>query len=84
MSKLPGLNAFTITDNRRCATQWPFKFRYRQTAGFPRSTVSSVYQEYMDGGQNTSDRANCKGLLILTMRGKRRLRRIVRVSETRY
>ncbi|GFX77285.1 uncharacterized protein TNCV_5064141 [Trichonephila clavipes] len=46
--------------------------------GISRSTVSRVYQEYMDGGQKTSDRANCKGQLALTVRGDRRLRRIVR------
>ncbi|GFV21080.1 hypothetical protein TNCV_1568761 [Trichonephila clavipes] len=32
----------------------------------------------MDGGQKTSDRANCKGQLVFTGRGERRLRRIVR------
>ncbi|GFU17575.1 HTH_Tnp_Tc3_2 domain-containing protein [Trichonephila clavipes] len=31
----------------------------------------------MDGGQKTSDRANCKGQLVLTVRGERKLRRIV-------
>ncbi|GFT95426.1 hypothetical protein TNCV_3326891 [Trichonephila clavipes] len=31
----------------------------------------------MDNGQKTSDRANCKGQLILTLRGERRLRRVV-------
>ncbi|GFU24486.1 uncharacterized protein TNCV_2264461 [Trichonephila clavipes] len=46
--------------------------------GFGRSTVSKVYQEYMDSGQKTSDRANCKGQLVLTGRGERRFRRIVR------
>ncbi|GFV27216.1 uncharacterized protein TNCV_869461 [Trichonephila clavipes] len=43
--------------------------------GFSRSTVSRVYQEYMDGEQKTSDRANCKGKLALIVRGERRLRR---------
>ncbi|GFU81397.1 HTH_Tnp_Tc3_2 domain-containing protein [Trichonephila clavipes] len=46
--------------------------------GFLRSTVSRVYQEYMEGGQKTSNRANCKGHLALTVRGERWLRRIVR------
>ncbi|GFU48107.1 HTH_Tnp_Tc3_2 domain-containing protein [Trichonephila clavipes] len=32
----------------------------------------------MDGGQETSDRAICKGQLALTVRGERRLKRIVR------
>ncbi|GFV83044.1 HTH_Tnp_Tc3_2 domain-containing protein [Trichonephila clavipes] len=45
--------------------------------GFLRSTVSRVYQEYMDGGQKTSHRANCKGHLALTVRGEGRLRCIV-------
>ncbi|GFT83900.1 HTH_Tnp_Tc3_2 domain-containing protein [Trichonephila clavipes] len=46
--------------------------------GFLRSIVSRVYQEYTNGGQKTSDRANCKGQLTLTVRDERRLRRIVR------
>ncbi|GFS72349.1 transposable element Tcb2 transposase [Trichonephila clavipes] len=37
--------------------------------GISRSTVSKVYQEYMDGRQKTSDRANCKGHLALAVRG---------------
>ncbi|GFX99619.1 hypothetical protein TNCV_5026721 [Trichonephila clavipes] len=36
----------------------------------------------MDGGQKTSDRANCKGQLVLTVRGERRLRRIVRSQQS--
>ncbi|GFX56197.1 HTH_Tnp_Tc3_2 domain-containing protein [Trichonephila clavipes] len=48
--------------------------------GVSRPTVSRVDQEYMDGGQKTSDRENCKGQLALTVRGERRLRHIV--SET--
>ncbi|GFU72537.1 HTH_Tnp_Tc3_2 domain-containing protein [Trichonephila clavipes] len=46
--------------------------------GFSWSTVSRVYQEYMDYGQKISDWANCKRQLALTVRGERRLRRIVR------
>ncbi|GFY27649.1 HTH_Tnp_Tc3_2 domain-containing protein [Trichonephila clavipes] len=46
--------------------------------GFSRSTVARVYQEYMDGGQKTRDWANYKGILALTVRGERRIRRIVR------
>ncbi|GFX09534.1 hypothetical protein TNCV_2029001 [Trichonephila clavipes] len=41
--------------------------------GISRSTVSRVYQEYVDGGQKkTSDRLNCKGQLNLLARGRRR------------
>ncbi|GFY02438.1 uncharacterized protein TNCV_3503191 [Trichonephila clavipes] len=46
--------------------------------GFPRSTVSRVYQEYMDGGQKTSGRVSCRGQLALTVGGERRSRQIVR------
>ncbi|GFW02055.1 HTH_Tnp_Tc3_2 domain-containing protein [Trichonephila clavipes] len=49
---------------------------------FSRSTVLSIYQECMDGGQKTSDRANCKGQLALTERGERRLRRIARSKRS--
>ncbi|GFW69598.1 HTH_Tnp_Tc3_2 domain-containing protein [Trichonephila clavipes] len=44
---------------------------------FLRSTVSRVYQEYIDGGRKISDRANCRGQLALTVSGERQLRRIV-------
>ncbi|GFV40787.1 uncharacterized protein TNCV_60201 [Trichonephila clavipes] len=50
--------------------------------GFSKSTVSRLYQETMDGGQKTSDRANCKGQLALKVRGGRRLRRIVRSHQS--
>ncbi|GFY10409.1 transposable element Tc1 transposase [Trichonephila clavipes] len=36
----------------------------------------------MDGGQKTSDRANCKGELALTVIGKRRLRHNVRSQRS--
>ncbi|GFW84747.1 hypothetical protein TNCV_1814771 [Trichonephila clavipes] len=39
--------------------------------GFPRSAESTVYLEYMDGGQKTSDRANCKTQSVLIVRGER-------------
>ncbi|GFW93781.1 HTH_Tnp_Tc3_2 domain-containing protein [Trichonephila clavipes] len=45
--------------------------------GFSWSTVSKVYQGYMDSGQKSSDRANCKGQLAFTVHCERRLRRIV-------
>ncbi|GFV41256.1 HTH_Tnp_Tc3_2 domain-containing protein [Trichonephila clavipes] len=50
--------------------------------GFPRSIVSSVYQEYMDGGQKTSYRTNCRGTLTLKVRSERRLIRIVRSQRS--
>ncbi|GBL77048.1 hypothetical protein AVEN_12698-1 [Araneus ventricosus] len=43
--------------------------------GFSRSTV---YREYMDGGEKTSDQANCKGQLALNACGARQLSHIVR------
>ncbi|GFU80776.1 HTH_Tnp_Tc3_2 domain-containing protein [Trichonephila clavipes] len=36
----------------------------------------------MDGGQKTSDQANCKGQLALVVQGERRLRRIVRSQRS--
>ncbi|GFX15020.1 HTH_Tnp_Tc3_2 domain-containing protein [Trichonephila clavipes] len=36
----------------------------------------------MDGGQKISDRANCKETLALTVRGERRLKRIVRSQQS--
>ncbi|GFT32450.1 HTH_Tnp_Tc3_2 domain-containing protein [Trichonephila clavipes] len=45
--------------------------------GFSRSTVSRVYQEYVEGGYKTIDRANCKGQLALTVRGEKWVCRIV-------
>ncbi|GFT53268.1 HTH_Tnp_Tc3_2 domain-containing protein [Trichonephila clavipes] len=44
---------------------------------FSRSTISRVDQEYMDGGQKTSDQVNCKGQLALTVCGERRSWRIL-------
>ncbi|GFV59900.1 uncharacterized protein TNCV_3960151 [Trichonephila clavipes] len=50
--------------------------------GFSRLTVSKVYQKYMDSGQKSSDWANCKGQLVLIVRGDRQLRRIVRSQQS--
>ncbi|GFW89890.1 HTH_Tnp_Tc3_2 domain-containing protein [Trichonephila clavipes] len=50
--------------------------------GYSRLTVSGVCQEYMGGGQKSSEWANCKGQLALTVRGKRRPRRIVRSQRS--
>ncbi|GFV17227.1 HTH_Tnp_Tc3_2 domain-containing protein [Trichonephila clavipes] len=55
----------------------PFNFRNSQQLRFTRSRVSRVYREYMDGGKKSSDCANCKGQLDLTVRCERRLRCIV-------
>ncbi|GBL82419.1 hypothetical protein AVEN_24251-1 [Araneus ventricosus] len=49
--------------------------------GFSRLTMSRVYREYVDGGEITSDGANCKGQFALSERGVRGLGRIVR-SQT--
>ncbi|GFX07701.1 HTH_Tnp_Tc3_2 domain-containing protein [Trichonephila clavipes] len=48
----------------------------------PRSTMSRVYQEYMDGGQKTSDRANYKRQLALTVRRERWFKHIVRSQRS--
>ncbi|GFW46464.1 HTH_Tnp_Tc3_2 domain-containing protein [Trichonephila clavipes] len=64
-----------------CSTHGPFNFRNRQTARIIK--VDSVKKgRYMKriygwGGQNASDRANCKGQFVLTVRGERLLRLIV-------
>ncbi|GFX55099.1 HTH_Tnp_Tc3_2 domain-containing protein [Trichonephila clavipes] len=82
MGKLPDLDAFDrgqIVNTRRMGDSIPEIVRQ---LGFSRSTVSRVYQEYMDGGQKTSDRVNCKGQLALTVRGERWLRRIVRSQRS--
>ncbi|GFV55697.1 HTH_Tnp_Tc3_2 domain-containing protein [Trichonephila clavipes] len=74
MGKLPNLDAFDrgqIVSSRRMG--YSFSEIVRQL-GFSRSTVSRVYQEYMDGGQKS--KANCKGQLVSTVRGERRLRHI--------
>ncbi|GFX33646.1 uncharacterized protein TNCV_1933131 [Trichonephila clavipes] len=61
-------------------------FEIVRQLGFSRLTVSTVYQEYVDDRQKTSDWASCKGKFALTVRGERRLRRIVRSqrSQTSY
>ncbi|GFT20028.1 HTH_Tnp_Tc3_2 domain-containing protein [Trichonephila clavipes] len=71
-------------------TLWPSSFlkkygpmnppahKAHQTLGFSRSAGLKAYQEYMDGIQQTNNRANCEGELVLTVRGERRHRRIVR------
>ncbi|GFS72429.1 HTH_Tnp_Tc3_2 domain-containing protein [Trichonephila clavipes] len=82
IGKLPDLDAFDrgqIVGARRMGHLISKIFRQ---LGFSRSTVSRVYQEYMDGEQKkTSDLVNCKGQLALTVRGERRLRSIV-LSQT--
>ncbi|GFX58908.1 HTH_Tnp_Tc3_2 domain-containing protein [Trichonephila clavipes] len=82
MGKLPDFDAFDrgqIVAARRMGHSISEIVRQ---LGLSRSTVSRVYQEYTDGGQKTSDRANCKGQLALTERGEGRLRRIVRSQRS--
>ncbi|GFY21683.1 uncharacterized protein TNCV_1168271 [Trichonephila clavipes] len=82
MGKLPDLDAFDreqIVSARRMGHSISKIFRQ---LGFSRSTVSRVFQEYMDGGQKTSDQVKCKGQLALTVRGERRLRRILRSQRS--
>ncbi|GFX45053.1 uncharacterized protein TNCV_3431021 [Trichonephila clavipes] len=77
MGKLPDLDTFDrgqIVGARRMGHSVSEIVRQ---LGFSRSRVSRVYQEYMDGGQKTSDRTNCKGQLALTVRGERLLRHIM-------
>ncbi|GFX27101.1 HTH_Tnp_Tc3_2 domain-containing protein [Trichonephila clavipes] len=50
--------------------------------GFSRSALSKVCKEYMDGEQKTSIRTNCKGQLVLTVRGERPLKCIVRSQRS--
>ncbi|GFT16644.1 HTH_Tnp_Tc3_2 domain-containing protein [Trichonephila clavipes] len=50
--------------------------------GVSSSTVSREYQEYMNDGQKNNVRGNWKGQLALTVRGKRRLRRVVRSQRS--
>ncbi|GFV47615.1 HTH_Tnp_Tc3_2 domain-containing protein [Trichonephila clavipes] len=75
MSDLDVYDRKQIVDARRISH--PISEIVRQLE-FSRSTVSRIYQEYMDGGQKTSDRANYKGQLSLALRGEGWLRRIVR------
>ncbi|GFT32477.1 uncharacterized protein TNCV_4484741 [Trichonephila clavipes] len=52
--------------------------------GFSRSTMSRLYQEYMDGGQKTSNRANCKGQLALQCEVSDGSGVLYVASETKY
>ncbi|GFW77036.1 uncharacterized protein TNCV_2724661 [Trichonephila clavipes] len=62
----------------RCAAHGTFNFRNHQTARhFKVDSGKSIILRLHGGRTKTSDRANCKGQLSLTVRGKRRLRRIV-------
>ncbi|GFY16875.1 HTH_Tnp_Tc3_2 domain-containing protein [Trichonephila clavipes] len=82
MRKLPDLDVFDrgqIVGERRKGHSISEILRQ---LGISRSPVSRVYQEYMDGGQKSSDRANCKGQLPLTVCSERRLRRIVRGQQS--
>jgi len=82
MGKLPDLDAFDrgqIVGARRMGHSISEIVRQ---LGFARSTVSRVYQEYLVAGKKTSERANCRGQSALTVRGERRLRRIVRSQRS--
>ncbi|GFW79478.1 HTH_Tnp_Tc3_2 domain-containing protein [Trichonephila clavipes] len=82
MGKLPDLNAFDRGEivGTRCMDYSVSEIVIQ--LGFSRSKLSRVYPEYIDGGQKTSDRANCKGQLALTVCGERQLRRIVRSQRS--
>ncbi|GFS78875.1 HTH_Tnp_Tc3_2 domain-containing protein [Trichonephila clavipes] len=82
MGKLPNLDAFD-REQIACARRRDHSIsEIVRQLGFSISTVARVYHEYMDGGQNSSDRENCKGQLAFTVRGRRRLRRIVRSQRS--
>ncbi|GFU77128.1 HTH_Tnp_Tc3_2 domain-containing protein [Trichonephila clavipes] len=57
-------------------------FEIVRQLGFSRSIVLRVYEEYKEGGQKTSDRANSKRQLALTLRYEIRLKRIVRSQRS--
>ncbi|GFX06122.1 HTH_Tnp_Tc3_2 domain-containing protein [Trichonephila clavipes] len=82
MGKLPDLDAFDRGQIIGTGDMGFSIFEIIRQLGFSRSTGSRVYQEYIDGGQKTSDQANYKGQLALTVRGERRLRGIVRSQRT--
>ncbi|GFT25186.1 HTH_Tnp_Tc3_2 domain-containing protein [Trichonephila clavipes] len=82
MGKLPGLDAFDRGQIVGARCMGHSSFEIVRQLGFSRLTVSRVYQECTDGGQKTSDRANCKGQSALTVRGKRRLKYIVRSQRS--
>ncbi|GFV52881.1 uncharacterized protein TNCV_2875491 [Trichonephila clavipes] len=67
MNKLPDLDAFHRGQTVGARHMGHLISEIVIQLGFSRLIVSRVYQEYMDGGQKTSDRANCKGQLALTM-----------------
>ncbi|GFS68402.1 uncharacterized protein TNCV_3000781 [Trichonephila clavipes] len=66
---LPDKNAFDRRQIIGARSMGHSVFEILRQLGFSRSTTARVYQEYMDGGQKTNDRANCKGQLALTVRG---------------
>ncbi|GFX56168.1 HTH_Tnp_Tc3_2 domain-containing protein [Trichonephila clavipes] len=82
MGKLPDLDTFNrgqIICERRMG--YSISEIVRQLE-FSRLTVSRVYQESMDSGQKTSDRANCKGQITLTVGGDRWAKHIVRTQRS--
>ncbi|GFX36086.1 hypothetical protein TNCV_4216081 [Trichonephila clavipes] len=70
MGKLPDLEAFNhgqIVGVRRMDHSI---YKILRKLGFSRLTVSRVYEVYMDGGQKTSEWANLKLQLALTVRSE--------------
>ncbi|GFW01891.1 HTH_Tnp_Tc3_2 domain-containing protein [Trichonephila clavipes] len=80
--KLPDLEAFGVEIVGARRMSHSISEIVRQL-GVSRSMVSRIYQEYIDGGQKTSDRASSKRQLILTERDERRLRCIVRSQRSK-
>ncbi|GFW20079.1 uncharacterized protein TNCV_2320201 [Trichonephila clavipes] len=80
MGKLPDLFAFDHGQIIGAGRMGRSILEIVRQLGFSRSSVSRIYQEYMDGGQKNSDRANCKGHLVLTVLGEECGNTLVRVS----
>ncbi|GFU24495.1 HTH_Tnp_Tc3_2 domain-containing protein [Trichonephila clavipes] len=68
----------SIATNCRRATHGKFNFRNRQTAWIFKVDSQKYTKNNKTRDKKTSDLAKCKGQLALTVRGERRLRRIVR------
>ncbi|GFV64349.1 HTH_Tnp_Tc3_2 domain-containing protein [Trichonephila clavipes] len=81
MGKLPNLDVFSSGQivGARCMGHSICKIVTQLR--FSRSNLLRVYQEYMNDGRKTNDRANCKGQLALTVGDERWLKRIVRCQR---
>ncbi|GFV35662.1 HTH_Tnp_Tc3_2 domain-containing protein [Trichonephila clavipes] len=82
MNKLPDLDAFDCGQIVGAQRMVHSISEIVRQLGFSRLTVSRIYQEYTDGGQKTSDRSNCRGQLVLKIRGEIRLKRIIRSQRS--